>query len=168
MPNVIIGQVLGILATVICFISYQTNTKKNILFTQLLMTLCICLSFLFLGAYTGFALNIIGLVRNVTYYFVKEKTKTHYLAMVLLTISMIIVGISSWHGPVSLFIIIALAVNTVFLGIGNPQLLRKSMLFTSSLIIICDIFVLSIGGIANESVAIVSSIIGILRYKNKS
>ena len=165
MTNILIGQILGVVATVMSFISYQTNTKKALFLTQVLMTLCICLSFLFLGAWTGFALNLIGLVRNITFYFVKVGTKTHIIVTSLLTLAMITAGFFTWAGPVSLIIITALATNTVFLSLGNPQLLRKSMLFTSSLIIIYDIFVLSIGGIANESVAIISSAIGIVRYK---
>lgn len=168
MTNIIIGQILGVIATIITFISYQTNTKKALLITQSLATFSICMNFLFLGASTGFALNIICLVRNASLFFIKVKTRTHYIVSAILTLLMIFVGVLSWQGPISLLIIIALATNTVFLCIGNPQLLRKSILVTSSMIIIYNIFVFSLGGITNEGVAIVSSAIGILRYKKKT
>jgi hypothetical protein len=81
---------------------------------------------------------------------------------------MIILGAISWQGYVSLLIIVALALNTVFMSVGDPQLLRKSVVFTSSLVLIYNCFVFSLGGIANEGVSIVSSIIGIIRfYKGK-
>ena len=43
--------------------------------------------------------------------------------------------------------------------------MRKSILVTSPLVLIYDVFTLSIGGIVYETVAIVSSIIGIVRYR---
>lgn len=48
---------------------------------------------------------------------------------------------------------------------SNPQLLRKSVLATSTMVTIYNIFVFSIGGIANEVISIISSIIGIIRYR---
>ena len=73
MEKVIIGQALGIAATLITFASYQFNTKRVLLIIQTAATLCTCLSFLFLGASTGFALNIVCLVRNVVFYFENGK-----------------------------------------------------------------------------------------------
>ena len=78
---------------------------------------------------------------------------------------MVVLGIFSWQAWFSIFLIIALAANTVFLSLGNPQLLRKSILATSSLVIIYNLFVFSIGGLANEALAIISSIIGIIRFR---
>ena len=60
----ILGQIIGILATVITALSYQMNTKKSLLLTQSLATACTCISYLFLGASSGFALTIVCLVRN--------------------------------------------------------------------------------------------------------
>ncbi len=74
-------------------------------------------------------------------------------------------GALSWQGAESLLIIIALAVNTVFLSFGRPQLLRYSILFTSSAILIYNVLVFTVGGIANEAIAITSSVIGIIRFK---
>lgn len=165
MVEKIIGQTLGVIATLVTFLSYQTNTKKAVLTVQSIATACTCLSYFFLGASSGFALNIVCLIRNVLFYFEKENTLWCYLTASGLALIMIGLGILSWQGYVSLFIIVALAANTVFLSFGNPQLLRKSILFTSTAILIYNVFVFSIGGIANESLAIISSIIGIIRFK---
>ena len=91
----IIGQILGIIATIITFLSYQMNTKKTLL------------------------------------------------------------------------IIFALAANTIFMSFGNPQLLRKSILLTSTCVLIYNVFVFSIGGIANEGISIISSVIGIIRFRKE-
>ena len=67
----------------------------------------------------------------------------------------------------SLLIIFALAANTIFMSFGNPQLLRKSILLTSTCVLIYNVFVFSIGGITNEGISIVSSVIGIIRFRKE-
>lgn len=167
MPNMIIGQIFGIIATLVTFFSYQANTKRRILIIQTFACIFTCIGYFFLEARSGLVLNIVCIVRNIAFYFQKEGTKASYLSAVLFAGIMIVLGAISWQGLLSLLIIIALAANTVFLSLGKPQLLRKSILITSSMVLIYNVFVFSIGGIANEALAIISSIIGLVRfYKN--
>ena len=161
----IVGQTLSILATLITFLSYQMNRKQTVLITQTAATVCMCAGYFFLGATAGFALNVVGVVRNVTYYFMKGSRKTTLIVASCFAAVMVVLGVLSWQGWYSILIVPALAVNTVFLSLGDPQALRKSILGTSSAIFIYNIFVFSIGGMANELVAIVSSIVGILRFR---
>ena len=165
MGKFITGQVFGILATTLNFISYQVNRKKVLLFIQTAATACTCLSFFFLGASTGFALNIICIVRNIVFYFLPPRSRLFYPSVATLTLLTVGCGVLSWQGPVSLIIIVALAANTVFLSFANPQFLRKSILITSPLVILYNIFAFSIGGILSELIAILSSAIGLYRYR---
>ena len=165
MTNLIIGQILGIIATAITFLSYQANTKKWVLIIQTSATAFTCFSYFFLGASSGLILNVVCILRNIVYFFQKEKTLSNYVWSGIFTGAMIVLGILSWQAWFSIVLIIALAANTVFLSLGNPQLLRKSILATSSLVIIYNLFVFSIGGLANEALAIISSIIGIIRFR---
>ena len=107
------------------------------------------------------------IIRNLVFYFQKNSGKIHYVSAALLAAAMVLLGILSWQGPVSLLIIPALAANTVFMSFGDPQLLRKSVLATSSSILLYNIFVFSIGGMANEGLSIVSSAIGIVRFRKE-
>lgn len=161
----IVGQTLSILATLITFLSYQMNRKETVLITQTAATVCMCLGYFFLGATPGFVLNVVGIVRNVTFYFMKGSKKVTLIVTSFFAVLMGALGIFSWQGWYSILIIPALAANTIFLSLGDPQMLRKSILGTSTAIFIYNIFVFSIGGMANELVAIVSSIIGILRFR---
>ena len=165
MTNLIIGQILGIIATAITFLSYQANTKKWVLIIQTSATAFTCLSYFFLGASSGLILNVVCILRNIVFFFQKEKMLSNYVWSGIFTVAMVVLGIFSWQAWFSIFLIIALAANTVFLSLGNPQLLRKSILATSSLVIIYNLFVFSIGGLANEALAIISSIIGIIRFR---
>ena len=164
----ILGQTLGIIATLITALSYQANTKKKLLFIQSVATLCTCISYLLLGATSGFALNIVCLIRNVCFYFQKEGKTPFYISTSIFVVMMGILGAMSWQGPISLLIIVALAANTFFLSLGKPQMLRYSILVTSLMVLIYNIYVLAIGGILNESIAILSAFIGIIRFRKKS
>ena len=119
-----------------------------------------------MNALTGFALNIVCLLRNIVFYFQNEKSKFHIPTVIFLTALMIGIGALSWQGYISLIPILALAANTVFMSLGKPQVLRGSVLVTSSMIMVYNILVFSMGGIANEAIAIVSSVVGLVRFKN--
>lgn len=165
MNDLIIGQILGIIATVATVLSYQANTKRGVLIIQTVSTAFTCLSYLFLGATSGLVLNFVCIIRNFIYYRLKEGTRANLIAAYTLAGIMVVLGALSWQGWYSLLMIVALPVNTVCLSYGKPQLLRKSILFTCTLILIYNLFVFSIGGIANETLAIVSSVIGIIRFR---
>ena len=161
----IIGQILGIIAMALTFLSYQMNSKKSLLFVQTFATAFMCASYFFLGAYSGCALTAVSVVRNIVFYFQSQETNFHYYSGFGFGLLMIVAGAFFWQGYVSLIIIIAIAANTVFMSFGDPQLLRKSILFTSTAVFVYNVFVFSIGGMANETIAIISSIIGIVRFR---
>ncbi len=164
MWNIIFGQVFGIAATALTFLSYQANTKKWLLIIQSLGTLCTAISYLFLGATSGLILNIVCILRNIAFFFQKEGSPFHFISACGFAVAMIVLGALFWQGWFSLLLIIALAANTFFLSFGKPQLLRKSILCTSTMVLIYNAFVFSLGGIVNEALAVISSFVGIIRY----
>ena len=91
-----------------------------------------------------------------------------YISTAIFSIAMIVFGIVSWQNVFSLLVIIALVINTIFLSLGKPQLLRYSILLTSPMVLVYNVVVFTIGGILNESLAIISSIIGIIRFRNQN
>ena len=164
-PTEIIGQIIGIIAPILTVISYQMKTKKSILLVLTAASVATTVGYLLIGAYSGFVLNIVGIARNIVCIFVKEKSRSAYLTGAAFAVLMCILGATSWQGIHSLLIISGLAINTVFVAIGVPQLLRKSLIFTCTLILIYNIIEFSVGGIVNESLAIISSVIGIIRFR---
>lgn len=163
--KILIGQAFGILAVILTFVSYQCKGKRSLLISQTSSSAAMVLHYLFLGASTGYVLNIICILRNFIYFFKNKKPFDNPVIPYILAVIMGVAGAYSWNGLPSLLIISALMINTVFLA-RSPQSLRKSILLTSSLILIYNIFNLAIGGIINESVAITSSAIGIYRFRS--
>ncbi|MBO5244356.1 MAG: YgjV family protein [Muribaculaceae bacterium] len=164
----ILGQILGFVATALTFASYQFNTKRSLLFVQTAATMANCLAYFCLGGGTGFVLNIVCIGRNLIYYFQESGTRTNRITALLLSLAVVATGAFSWNGPISLLIIIALAINTFILSLGKPQVLRKSILLTCSMIIIYNASIGAYGSILNECVAIVSSVVGILRFRKEA
>ena len=170
-PDFIIGQILSAIATIITFLMFQMNSKKLILILQTVGIVFLCASYFFLDATTGLMLNAVAITRNAFYYFQTTGTKANKITSYIFAVIMAGIGFFSWEAWYSLLLIIALAVHTVYLSKGNAQLLRKSILFTSTLATVYNAFVLSIGGFIFETFSIVASIVGIIRYnkaqKNK-
>ena len=164
--QIVLGQILGVVAPILTFVSYQVNSKNKLLALSTASTSAVCLSYLLLGGSSGFALNIVCIVRNVIYFFMDSKSTANRVAAAMLALAIGGLGALSWEGPISILMIVALMVNTVFMSFGNPQLLRQSVIGTSSLILIYNIFMVhpTIGGIVNESIAIVASIVGIVVF----
>lgn len=165
----LIGQILGFAAAFLMFLSYQTKAPKKLLMIQNAGVCCIILHYLLIGAMSGFLLNIVCLIRNTVYYNSKRiKLFSHAACPYVLALLVGAAGAMSWQGAVSLLIIVALMINTVFMSFNNNQVLRISVIFTCIMILTYNFFVGSYGGMLNEGISIVSAIIGIYRYRKQS
>lgn len=161
---------MGIAATLVVTLGYQANTKKGLLMIQTPGVVVLCVSYLLLGAISGFALNIACVLRNVCCIFIKEKSKGYYVMTGVLMCLLGALGFLSWEGYISLLLIVALIANTFFVALGKPQILRYSLIITSSMCLVYNILlpIPSIGGILLESITIVSAVVGIIRFwRNK-
>lgn len=162
---IIIGQIFGWLAALLAFISYQCKEHKKLLAVQTFSTLSICISYLLLDARSGMLLNFICILRNFVIFRKDIRFFSYSFWPYALAGVMAVAGMMSWQGPMSLLIIIALMVNTIFLYFPNVQNLRKSILLTSTMILIYNIYYTVWGGVVNELIAISSAIIGLYRYR---
>jgi hypothetical protein len=164
---IIAGQIMGWLAALITFLSYQCKEHKKLIIVQTLSTLSICISYLLLGAWSGMLLNVVCIIRNFIIYRKDLKIFSYSFWPYVLAALMGVMGAVSWQGPMSLLVIVALAVNTLFLYFPNVQNLRKSIVITSTMVLIYNAYFAVWGGVFNEAIAISSSIIGIYRYRKK-
>ena len=164
----IVGQALGIVAVILGFITYQVKTDKKLLFVQLLTCAVFSVHYYILGALPAAVLNIVGVARNVVYY---HKDKSFYkpkLFPIIFAVIMLVLGISTSNGIHSVFVIAGLVINTVCLSFKNPQNVRKSVLVTCPMVLAYNVIEHSIGGAVYESIAIISAIIGLIRYRKNN
>jgi hypothetical protein len=165
-PLQLIGQLFGGIAVLLGFLSFQVSSSKKLLLVQIATAAVFCIHYLLIGATSACILNIVGIIRNIIYYHRDKKFFSGNYIPYLFGLIMLISGIFSWQGIFSLFLVSGQVINTVCLSLKNPQNIRKSILVSSPLVLIYDVYALSIGGIIYESVVIISSIIGLRRYRN--
>jgi hypothetical protein len=165
---IIIGQIMGWMAALFTFLSYQCKSHKKLIIVQCLSSFSICISYLLLGAWSGMILNVVCLIRNFIIYRKDLKIFSYSFWPYALAALMGITGALSWQGPMSLLILVALVVNTLFLYFPNVQNLRKSIVVTSTMVLIYNAYFAVWGGVVSEMIAIISALIGIIRFKNSS
>ena len=166
MQNIVtlIGHALGFVSVGLFFYSYQCTQKSKIMIIQTVATALSVIQYLLIGASSGFALNIICIIRNFIFYYREKNQRTDMVSPILLAVCMAIVSFFSWEGIHSLLITLGLAVNTICMGVFNAKTFRKTILISSTLILIYNIFASSYSGILSESISLISAVIGIIRY----
>ena len=164
----IIGQIFGAIAVVLGFVSYQVKTQKMMLVMQSITAVVFIIHYLLIGAMSGMALNVVALIRNLAYSRRDIKIFSGKACPIFFAAVMGIIGILSWQAWYSIFVVAGLVINSVCMSFKNPQNIRKSILISSPLVLIYDIFVISVGGAVYESVAIASALLGIIRFRKES
>ena len=162
----IIGQILGIIGMILGFVIYQVKDSKKILLVQIITSLIFCIHYILIGALSGAVLNIVGTVRSVVYYHREKKFFSGKYIPIAFAFIMAGTGIIFWETWYSIFVVSGLVIYNLALTFKNPQNLRRSILISCPLILTYNIFSKSVGGIAYESISMVSGIIGLIRYKN--
>ena len=164
----IVGQIFGGIAVLVGFLTYQTKTQERLLLLQMLTCGIFCIHYLLIGATVGAMLNLIALVRNVAYFYRNKMLKGAHWIPVSFMILCGAAGIFAWEAWYSIFSTVGIVINSGCMSFSNPQNVRKSILVTSPMVLVYNIFAKSIGGSIYESVAIVSAIVGIWRYRKKN
>ena len=168
MQNIItlIGHILGFVSVGLFFYSYQVTKKRDLMIIQTVATALSCIQYLLIGALSGFALNIVCIIRNFVFHYRDKKQSTELVSPILLSFCIAVASIFSWEGVHSLLITTGLVVNTLCMGLCDTKTFRKTILISSTLILIYNVFAFSYSGILSESISLISVIIGIIRYRS--
>ena len=124
--------------------------------------------YLLIGAYSGMAMNAVGIVRNLVYNRQNQKGSSSRLVPIVFVLIQCVMCALTWEAWYSVFVLFGLTINTYCLSFKNPQNVRKSIFVTSPLVLTYDVLAGSIGGMIYESVAIISAFIGVLRHRKQS
>lgn len=163
----ILGQLFGLIAVLLGFLSFQMKEQKPLLIVQTATSTAFVLHYLLIGAYSGMIVNVLGVLRNLAYYHKDKPLFSGRKCPIFFAVLIGLSGLLTWQGYYSLFVIAGVAINTLCLAFTDTQKTRASILVSSPLVLIYDVFVGSIGGAVYESVVIVSSMIGMVRFKKK-
>lgn len=168
----ITGQALGVLTVVFGIINYQVKTREQVLFIHILTTLTFVLHYFCLGAWAGMAMNFIGFVRNITFYYLGKNGKVSRFWAIFFAAALgasgLVASLVMREGWYFVFSVVGVTINSYAMSFKNPQHIRESILVTSPLVLTYDVFATSYGGVVYESVAILSALIGIIRYRKRN
>lgn len=164
----VMGQILGIIAVVIGFFTYQMKTAGKLLIFELIVSFLFSAHYLLIGATGAMALNFLCGVRCVFYYFRNKRGSQSKLLPIVFTVLIVATSILTWEGWYSVFIMAGLAVHSLATALADAQKIRFAMFIKNPLCLAYNVMVLSIGGIVYECTVLVSSIIGVLRNRKQS
>ena len=169
----ILSQVFIIISYILLAFTYQTKNRTNILifnFGSLIMT---GLSYIFLSAYSGLAMVVVAIIRNIIFIIDEKKngksnknSTKDYVILAILYIISIAFAIITYNGILSMMSVAATMLYTFSVWQKNTKVYKLLGMPIEAIWIIYNVYIFSIFGIILESVLAVSTVVGYLREKN--
>ena len=101
-------------------------------------------------------MNFVGFIRNIVFYYEGKKGPIKKIWPVSFAVIMGILGIAASliakEEIYFLLLVAGLVINSYSMSFRKPNSIRKSILVTSPMVLLYDVFVKSYGGIVYESV----------------
>lgn len=131
------------------------------------------LSYVFLSAYSGLAMVVVAIIRNIIFIIDEKKngksnknTTKDYIVLAVLYIISIVFAVFTYNGILSMMSVVATMLYTFSVWQKNTKTYKLLGIPIEAIWIIYNIYIFSIFGIILESVLAVSTIVGYLREKN--
>ena len=159
----IIAQAIGFLGTIIVVIGMQQKKYKRIVISKIGNEFFSAIHYLLLGGYTGMLANLASCLTNGCYYFRIKNGKSTLPFQVAFACMFVAIGALSWHGPISIFVVLAKLISSVALGIKNPRTIRILNLISNPCWLAYNIYMGSIAGMLTDSLVIASVVIAVIR-----
>ena len=159
----IIAQVLGFMGAAFVVVGMQQKKYKQIFMCKIANQFLGGVHYLLLGGYTGMMTNLASCVTSCIYYFRVKNGKSTLLFQIIFATMFVILGVLSWHGAISILVIIAKVISSVAMGNKNPRVIRILNLISGPCWLVYNIYVGSIAGMISDSLMITSVLIAIIR-----
>lgn len=161
----LLTQLIGVLAMILLFVTYQINDRRKILFCHVCISICWIVHYGLLGAISVMVINIICFLRNLLFYNCNPKKKsTRMLIPVVICAAEILSTFIFWSNSADALALIGAPLQTIALYMKSPFKIRILMLTASPLWLIYDKCNSSYAGILTESIVIISIVSSIIRY----
>lgn len=161
----VVAQVIGFIAMTIFVFSFQQKSRKGILMVQLIAEAFWVLHYGLIGAYTGMALNMLGVVR--CYVYANRETKKwadkEAIPFIFFALS-IVTGIIFWKNMYSLLPMAAVCITSFVLWSKKANIIRYFSYPGCICWLIFNIFSGSYAGTMTELFNLGSITVGIIRF----
>lgn len=163
-----IAQAVGFVGMTLAFISFQQNKRERITFLQMLSSMVWTLHFGLLGAYSGMAMNAIGVARGFVY---SKKGSAPWASRSFWPYLFSIVSagccIATWENWLSLLPTVAMVVTSFGLWVDQPKTVRRLTLPGSWMWLAYNLVKVSWAGVITECFNTASIFIAMWRFDRK-
>ena len=160
----IISQIIETIALIVTLGSYHLKKKEKIFKGMCIANILEMLHYLLLGAWSGFAIKVIALIRNI---FIIEKEYNRKLRKVFFLYLFIgiyiVIGVLTFKNIFSLLPMAAAVIYMIVVWDGDELQVKKISFLCYFLWLAYNICILSVMGIISNIVALISTYIA---YKN--
>lgn len=160
-----IAMIIGILGIAANCIIYQQKNGKNLLLWKLISDVLWLLHYMFLHAYSGCAVALIGVFRELVFYRENKKGQKRPFFLMFFIIVTICSSILTWKGIASIFPALASVISIVGFWKANPKISRKLAFPISGLMLSYDLTCNSYMGIVNEILTMCATAIAIIHNR---
>ena len=164
-----LAQGLGLFASVLVVLSFQSKSNRALLAWQIAASLCFALHYALLGeaAYTAAIMNMVSIARCVWFYV--KRDKPHLVSLSVISLLYLVIFAFTCAGLPSVIAIVAQLGSTYIFWKGDILLSKRAALYLiSPLWVVHNILVFSIGGILCETTNILLLIAFFVRYHSKN
>ena len=161
------AQIIGFLGLFLSIVAFQFKKHQNIVLLKLSSELVFSIQYILLGAWTGAVLDFISVIRNFLFYkFVKKDISTTPV-IIIFGLFVVITGIVTFDGFISLLPIGSKLLTTVSYGMKKEKWLRLITLPSCILWIIYNLFVGSWAAALTDAITLISILIAIFKFDCK-
>ena len=160
-------QTFGYGGTLLNCLIYLQKDRKKLVFTKLLSDVAWAVHYFLLGAYAGFSIAAIGIVRETVSYNKHKK----WASSILWPILFMLIGVGgavlserTWYSLLPAF---ASAVSVICFWQNRPSKSRLLALLISACMMTYDVVLHSTAGIVNEILTVFSVFLGMLLHDRK-
>lgn len=162
----IAGQIVSMIGMCLTVLSFQLKTRKQILIFQTLGSSLWLISYLCINQWTGVFINVFFLIRNIIFYFRKDKKWAQSIVWLpIMVVAAIAVGALGYRTLWDLLPIVGAVIGTFSMYMSNENMLRLLKLGESPCWLIYNSSIPLIGGIICEVCSLTSLIVGLIRYR---
>ncbi len=165
MTNIIIGNIIALIASILMVISGLQKKKKTILFIQIIQIALSVISNIILGGYTGAIINALSCIRDILCYKDKLGTKEKIIIIILA------IGLTIIFNNLSLIGLLPLIATIVYISFMNTKDVVKFkflVIFSMIMWLVYDLYIKSYTSGIFDFLSITANIIAIYQLQKNN
>lgn len=163
----LLADILGGVGVIVAILLYQQKKRKSLLIYKLTLDLIWFVHYLLISAYSGAAVAAIAACREIIFVKRDPKKAGGIVWLSIFIFLAVVTTVFTWNNAFSLFTLFASCIAVISFFIGNPKLSRILAFPVCGCMLTYDVACGSVAGVINESFALLSSAVGMLRLDRK-